>query len=315
MPCEEICDRRDANNPAGQGAESLPSFSAKRPRFTWPQQPVIRDWKDRLFLRGFTLIKLLVVISIIALLLAILLPALQRAKRQANAVACRSKLHQWGLVFSMYTTDNNGMFWHHTAPALEEWWYPTLQPWRYGKDLSFCPMAMKVNQDPKRRYYGLVCGSKFTAWDWKYWGLPSSARKPARGSYCMNWWTADLQNSDLADSTASQYWRTCLVGCSASVPVFLDCSWPETLPDDVEYPPEYEGEYGPYSWWMPDICINRHDGGTNVLFMDWSVRKVGLKELWTLKWHREFDMANPWTRAGGVQPTDWPEWMRKFKDY
>jgi prepilin-type processing-associated H-X9-DG protein len=97
--------------------------------------------------------------------------------------------------------------------------------------------------------------------------------------------------------------------------VFLDCSWPETLPDDVEYPPEYEGEYGPWSWWMPDICINRHDRGINVLFMDGSVRKVGLKELWTLKWHREFDTVNPWTRAGGIQPTDWPEWMRKFKDY
>ena len=62
-------------------------------------------------------------------------------------------------------------------------------------------------------------------------------------------------------------------------------------------------------------CINRHEGGVNALFMDWSVRKVGLKELWTLKWHREFDTTNPWTRAGGVQPDDWPEWMRGFKDY
>jgi hypothetical protein len=49
--------------------------------------------------------------------------------------------------------------------------------------------------------------------------------------------------------------------------------------------------------------------------MDWSVRKVGLKELWTLKWYRQFDIANPWTRAGGVKPEDWPEWMRNFKDY
>ena len=62
-------------------------------------------------------------------------------------------------------------------------------------------------------------------------------------------------------------------------------------------------------------CINRHNGGVNTLFMDWSVRKVGLKELWTLKWHRSYDTAGPWTLDGGVKPSDWPEWMRKFKDY
>jgi hypothetical protein len=49
--------------------------------------------------------------------------------------------------------------------------------------------------------------------------------------------------------------------------------------------------------------------------MDWSVRKVGLKELWTLKWQKEFNTHNHWTKAGGVQPEDWPEWMRNFKDY
>jgi prepilin-type processing-associated H-X9-DG protein len=62
-------------------------------------------------------------------------------------------------------------------------------------------------------------------------------------------------------------------------------------------------------------CINRHDGYVNSLFMDWSVRKVGLKELWTLKWHREYDTRNPWTKAGGVKPEDWPQWMRRFRDY
>jgi hypothetical protein len=45
------------------------------------------------------------------------------------------------------------------------------------------------------------------------------------------------------------------------------------------------------------------------------VRKVGLKEFWTLKWNQDFNTAGPWTKAGGVQPKDWPHWMRKFKDY
>ncbi|MHC4534918.1 MAG: hypothetical protein ACYS6K_13295 [Planctomycetota bacterium] len=52
-----------------------------------------------------------------------------------------------------------------------------------------------------------------------------------------------------------------------------------------------------------------------MLFMDWSARKIGLKELWKFKWHREYDTEGPWTKAGGVQPLDWPEWMRNFKEY
>jgi len=42
---------------------------------------------------------------------------------------------------------------------------------------------------------------------------------------------------------------------------------------------------------------------------------VGLKELWTLKWHRKYETAGPWTRGGGVQPSDWPDWMSELKDY
>ena len=61
--------------------------------------------------------------------------------------------------------------------------------------------------------------------------------------------------------------------------------------------------------------FNRHDGGVNYLFMDWSVRKVGLKELWMLKGHPDFDTRGPWTKPGGIAPEDWPGWMRKFKDY
>jgi prepilin-type processing-associated H-X9-DG protein len=63
------------------------------------------------------------------------------------------------------------------------------------------------------------------------------------------------------------------------------------------------------------FCIDRHQGAINVLFWDRTVRKIGLKELWTLKWRPQFDTANRWTKAGGVQPEDWPAWMRTFKDY
>jgi prepilin-type processing-associated H-X9-DG protein len=66
---------------------------------------------------------------------------------------------------------------------------------------------------------------------------------------------------------------------------------------------------------MEAVCINRHEGVTNSLFLDGSVRRVGLKELWTLKWFLTCDTAGRWTKAGGVRPEDWPAWMRGFREY
>lgn len=59
---------------------------------------------------GFTLVELLVVISIIALLMAILLPSLQRVRRKAQGIICRSNLKQYGIATRMYLDDNEGSF-------------------------------------------------------------------------------------------------------------------------------------------------------------------------------------------------------------
>ena len=58
--------------------------------------------------RAFTLIELLVVIAIIALLMAILLPTLQRIRSQAKATVCQANLHQWGLLFNTLAQSNEG---------------------------------------------------------------------------------------------------------------------------------------------------------------------------------------------------------------
>jgi prepilin-type processing-associated H-X9-DG protein len=66
---------------------------------------------------------------------------------------------------------------------------------------------------------------------------------------------------------------------------------------------------------MRRVCLNRHNGAVNSAFLDWSIRRIGLKELWTLKWNRTLDVNGAWTLRGGVQPEDWPQWMRGMKDY
>lgn len=97
------------------------------------------------------------------------------------------------------------------------------------------------------------------------------------------------------------------------MPLFLDAFWTNAWPLHTDSPPEYDGQW-PFNN-MCRFCLNRHSGTVNSVFLDFSVRKTGLKELWKLKWHRQSDINGPWTAAGGCQPSDWPDWMRRFKDY
>ncbi|UCC22708.1 MAG: hypothetical protein JSW23_01165, partial [Planctomycetota bacterium] len=83
--------------------------------------------------------------------------------------------------------------------------------------------------------------------------------------------------------------------------------------DAIDAVPEYDGEpwlpYSDYSH-MVRVCINRHKGFVNNVFLDGSARKVGLKCLWKLQWHRHLDPEHSPTEEEFNSAGD--GWMAKF---
>jgi len=286
--------------------------------------------KRRYFITAFTLIELLVVISVITLLMAILLPVLQRVRNQARAAVCQANLKQWGTVLALYVEDNqgylpnrvSGWIWLLRGSALSE--DDPNKPEIYNKvqteGIACCPMAVKPS--------GFKGGARYIEGDlsaptWQVqvgWGSTFRAweiRKPGPLFLCSYGFNSYLTQQ--AGHLLGRGFHPDLRGTDVfslrrrgSVPTLLDSKWAGGAPRAHDRPPPSDRGGGNTMWCF---TINRHNGHVNSLFLDLSVRKVGLKELWTLNWYREFDTAGPWTKAGGVLPQDWPEWMRKFKDY
>ncbi|UCG49649.1 MAG: hypothetical protein JSU94_07680, partial [Phycisphaerales bacterium] len=116
---------------------------------------------------------------------------------------------------------------------------------------------------------------------------------------------------------------------AAEVPLFGDAMWrgagpmsgapgpaDESSRANKSVPPNYNGEWTGAGYEMKHFCIDRHGAGSiNWVFIDGSLKKIGVKQLWTLRWHRRSNINGPYTKAGGVTNDKWPEWMRPFKDF
>jgi prepilin-type N-terminal cleavage/methylation domain-containing protein len=247
---------------------------------------------------GFALIELLVVIAIIALLMAILMPALHRAKKQARAVSCQAQLNQWGLIFAIYCQENDEYF--PMQEGDKGTWRFAVQSSKKRRVSTCCPEA--ADPDKRPGTFG-TWGGRPEHLDYVHdsYSAPNDV-----GSYGINRWSYNQKKP------SSWQWRTRDVRGADQVPLFLDCNWYGASPHHADAPPRFDGDNGNGLGIFPktdmkSFCLNRHSGAINGVFFDSSVRKIGLKQLWRLRWHREFDV----THMSGP----WPDWMKGFQEY
>jgi prepilin-type processing-associated H-X9-DG protein len=295
--------------------------------------------------KAFSIIELMVVGVIAAVLLAILLPAGAQMRESAREASCAMNMFQLGICFDMYTKDNDTFFTdgtkatHNIDPStfggIGDWMTALDGGYKFEQNMTQAQIDqtrdMHRGLSYLKDYELLVCPmattasidvpAKFRAWGGgprkEDMGIMGNAYLPyngsAVGSYGHNYWCNNVPAPVVMrwqTQPTAWCWRTTAVENAFEVPVLTDCSRWAAAPQAVDTPPAYDGEYGGTGFYeIKRVCIDRHDGAVNILYMDWSVRRAPLKTLWNIKWHRNWD--EELAQAGGP-PDPWPAWMQDF---
>jgi len=240
---------------------------------------------------SFTKKEVVVVLGCVVFVLANLGTVGSTGRRRAKEAVCLSNLLKWGVIWESYADDNDGFFperggGYDPGQNTMLWWMFITESYYKDRKVLFCPEATRTYLEGGR--------PPFAAWSTDLDGQTYSS------SYSVNLW--------VSTEAEAKFWRSMCVAEAACVPLLLDGNWKDSEPQPYDEPPPYDGY-----WWEPNqnemkrVCINRHHGAVNSVFLDLSVRKIGLKQLWKLKWYRGWPEDYP-------LPV-WPEWMENFKDY
>jgi prepilin-type N-terminal cleavage/methylation domain-containing protein len=256
---------------------------------------------------GFTLIELLVVIAIIAILAALLLPALAKAKDKARAINCISNLHQWGVQWNIYTGDNADSFPSGANPDgtidqnARSAWFNALQlnPGQ-RQQIVTCPSAVSTNYNlataaGQGGFGGLTTAFLFpiTA------GTSDLYENGEPGSYGANLWIYHT-SVDIQNRVFQNHWgKLGAASLPTQTPLMLDSMWRGGGPWYGPTAGTYQAASGPGvsagdpNREMEHFTVPRHGSGkrTQVVYFDGSASAIKVKDLWGLKWHRAWDQT------------------------
>ena len=260
---------------------------------------------------AFTMVELLVVIAVIAILAAMLLPVLGRAKLSGQRIACLNNLRQAAISRHIYTDDNQGQL--ILSVADEESIDTAVQAG--NSQVMLCPATQQPATTSLSR--GMQDGGWGNA-NTMYIGT-NNASASAFGSYAINGWLS-VNHQPVDSFTQYFFHKDSEFQVPATTPLFQDSIWCYVFPQETDPTLDpadlYDGYYGHRSDCIHSIglcLIDRHSdrpaanapralhyqrgqvlpGRINMVFADNHAELVRINNLWTYTWHRGWIAPSP----------------------